>query len=438
MECFVCCEIKAENKFYKCDNKECNFNACIECNKKYLLTSIQEQHCMGCKNVIPYDTFLRVFNKKWVFGKYKNHKENLLIEIEKARFKEDMVEIAIANEIKEIDNIIQQEYRKYRESVRHLEERKREIRKPKNRISYMSNFKCPSEECSGFLDKHFKCGLCNNSTCKSCYIIMENKETHECNEEQVESFKKIKEEAKTCPKCGEFISKINGCDQMFCVQCGTSFSWKTGQIERGVIHNPHAHAFFQNNPQMAEIYRNNVNGNQDGCRTPLPEMIMISDKVIPNKRVGIQSLHRTISEFRVYYRHIYTNKIENDMNNTMNKDYRLKKINKQITDKKFKQMIHMRYKKHNYLKQIAVIIRSTFDIAELMFWEIANSSVDNFKNTDEKTSLELLYESNDLILNSIQNLIDDTNKNISNMTNLFGYLSNIILNQHMRGFPYSL
>jgi hypothetical protein len=436
MECFVCCDEKPENKFYKCDNIECKFNACVDCNKKYLLSSIQEQHCMGCKNVISYDTFLRVFDKSWVFGIYKKHKENLLIEIEKARFKEDIVEIAINNEIKEIDNTIQQEYRKYRESVRHLEERKREIRKPTNRISYMSNFKCPNDECSGFLDKNFKCGLCNECTCKSCYIIMEDKNTHQCNEEQVETFKKIKEDAKTCPKCGEFISKINGCDQMFCVKCGTSFSWKTGKIESGVVHNPHAHAFFQNNPQMAEMYRNNINGNQNGCRMNLPQFLIISDKVIPIKRAGVQSLHRTISEFRNYYRNSYTQKIENDMNNNINKDYRMKKINKQITDKKFKQMIHMRYKKHNYSKHVAVIIRSTFDIAELMFWEIANSSIDNLKSTNDKSNLELLYESNDLILNSIQDLIKETNKNIHDITLLFGYTSQLSLNSNMRGFPY--
>ena len=124
------------------------------------------------------------------------------------------------------------------------------------------------------------------------------------------------------------------------------------------------------------------------------------------------------------------------MNNNINKDYRMKKINKQITDKKFKQMIHMRYKKHNYSKHIAVIIRSTFDIAELMFWEIANSSIDNFKSTNDKSNLELLYESNDLILNSIQDLIKETNKNILDITLLFGYTSQLSLNSNMRGFPY--
>lgn len=435
MDCFVCCEKKPEHKFFKCENKECTFCACIDCNKKYLLSSIQEQHCMGCKNVISYETFLRVFGKTWVFGAYKKHKENLLIEIEKARFKEDMNEIAIINEIKEIDSAIQQEYRKYRESVRHLEDRKREIRKPTNRVSYISNFKCPSEECSGFLDKNFKCGICNQITCKSCYTIMEDKNTHQCNEEQVESFKKIKEESKTCPKCGEFISKINGCDQMFCVQCGTSFSWKTGQIETGVIHNPHAHAFFQNNPQMAEIYRNNVNG-RDGCRTAVPQFIMIREKINPDKRRVIQSLHRTVSEFRDYYRNNYTSKIENDMDNNMNKDYRLRKLRNEITDKRFKAMVHMRYKKHNYSKQIAIIIRSTFDITELMLWEIANSSVDNFTQTEEKSSLELLYDSNNLILESISELIEQTNINIQKIINLFGYTSQLRLNEHMRGFPY--
>jgi hypothetical protein len=61
------------------------------------------------------------------------------------------------------------------------------------------------------------------------------------------TIKMIQKESKPCPNCNEFISKISGCDQMFCVHCGTAFSWKTGQVERGTIHNPHAHQYFQKN-----------------------------------------------------------------------------------------------------------------------------------------------------------------------------------------------
>jgi hypothetical protein len=32
---------------------------------------------------------------------------------------------------------------------------------------------------------------------------------------------------------------VHNCDQMFCVQCHTAFSWERGTIEKGVIHNPH-------------------------------------------------------------------------------------------------------------------------------------------------------------------------------------------------------
>ena len=430
-ECFICCEEKNSSRFFKCENKDCNFNACIECSKKYLLSSIQDEHCMNCKNAINYESFLNQFGKTWVFGKYKTHKENVLIDIEKQRFKEDLAEVAVQNEIAELDAIIAAEFRKYRESIRNLEERRRELRQPKNKTKYISNFQCPSVDCNGFLDKDFKCGLCTKQTCKKCYIQINKDEIHVCDDEQIETFKKIKEDSKTCPSCGEFISKISGCDQMFCVKCGTAFSWKTGQVEKGVVHNPHAHAFFQNNPHLGEIYRNNINGNNgNGCRPHVPQMFSIVHKISHELRTEIQNLHRTVAEFRAYYRNTYTEKIEGNINGTMNKDYRVLFLNKRITETKFKHMIHMRYKRHNFNKQIANLIRSTFDIVELMLWEIADSSEDNFD------SIEKLYNSNTKIYDGIKDLIKQTNTNMEYVVNSFGYRALITLGKNMRGFPY--
>ena len=119
-----------------------------------------------------------------------------------------------------------------------------------------------------------------------------------------------------------------------------------------------------------------------------------------------------------------------DINGTMNKDYRVLFLNKRITERKFKQMIHMRYKRHNFNKQIANLIRSTFDIVELMLWEIADSSENNFD------SIEKLYTSNANIYDGIKDLIKQTNTNLVDVVHSFGYRALITLGNNMRGFPY--
>jgi hypothetical protein len=108
---------------------------------------------------------------------------------------------------------------------------------------------CPQTDCNGFLSQKSVCGICNIHVCSKCRVVkgMTKDEiaTHECKEEDIESVKAILKETKPCPRCGTRIHKIDGCDQMWCPYCqdkygeGTAFSWKTGRIERGRIHNPH-------------------------------------------------------------------------------------------------------------------------------------------------------------------------------------------------------
>lgn len=109
--------------------------------------------------------------------------------------------------------------------------------------------RCPAEGCRGFLSSAYKCGTCECWACVECHVsIGKEKECgHMCDPNTVETAKAIKAETRPCPKCGTRIFKTDGCDQMWCVMegCGTAFSWNTGNIVTGVIHNPHYYEWLR-------------------------------------------------------------------------------------------------------------------------------------------------------------------------------------------------
>jgi len=70
---------------------------------------------------------------------------------------------------------------------------------------------------------------------------------HTCNTDDLATAKLLDSDTKQCPKCATGIFKIEGCDQMWCTQCHTAFSWIFGNIDLKSIHNPHFYEWQRRN-----------------------------------------------------------------------------------------------------------------------------------------------------------------------------------------------
>lgn len=237
--CNICAEVynKVNRKIVKCG--ACEFASCRECVKKYMLGSKEEPICMSCKVAWDRNFLLEQLGKTFMTKEYKEYREELLVEREMGFLQatQPHVEREIRMEkLKEDIAILREKLPKLEKELKELKiygvvDRKKFVRK------------CPNGDCHGFLSSALKCGLCECWACADCREVKgfstEEKELHECNKDIVESVKLLEKDSKPCPKCTSLIFKIEGCDQMYCVECHTAFSWNTLKIESGVIHNPH-------------------------------------------------------------------------------------------------------------------------------------------------------------------------------------------------------
>jgi hypothetical protein len=118
------------------------------------------------------------------------------------------------------------------------------IERPPERAKFVAA--CPSADCRGFLSTQYKCGVCVVQFCSKCREP-KSADGHACDPGLVATIAAIVADSRPCPSCGTAISRVSGCDQMWCTQCRTAFSYQTGQAVKGNIHNPH---YFE---QMAAI-----------------------------------------------------------------------------------------------------------------------------------------------------------------------------------------
>ena len=260
--CQICCNEfnKSTRSPVSCKNLECNVLACKECVRTYLSTQTGDPHCMGCKIAFDDNFIVMNLNRTWCEKDYRQHRKGILLEQQMARMPETVEAAERYNEINTIsekNREINNQISDLRRTIRQLEiERNRnEVRvynlnrhgNPEGKEQEKRKFimACPDEDCRGYLSTGYKCEMCKLFTCSHCLKIIgpdKNNHNHVCNEDDVKTADFIKSTTKPCPGCGERIFKIEGCDQMWCTQCHVAFSWKTGMIDNGVVHNPHFYA----------------------------------------------------------------------------------------------------------------------------------------------------------------------------------------------------
>jgi len=256
-----CCVICTE-KFNKSAHASvccsyCDYTACRVCCETYILsTSVPKCMNTACNKEWSRKFLRENFTSVFLNKKYKSHLEDVLFDRERALLpatqplvEEVIRKEKITSEIKDLDKKIKEltlRRNVLSQSFWHGSSR------PVSEDSKCFHRACPAEACRGYLGKDWTCGLCKNFTCSKCHeLIGEDKDAeHTCDPNNVETAELLKKDSKPCPKCHSLIFKISGCNQMWCTQCHTAFSWTTGAIEQN-IHNPHFYEWQRLNGGLA-------------------------------------------------------------------------------------------------------------------------------------------------------------------------------------------
>lgn len=410
MTCSVCCDTYNLSSRKKINCPYCPYDVCASCSERYLLSSIEHPHCMNCKKEWSRDILLSNFTKKFVTKDYKLHRENVLFEKERSLLPETQPHVEREKKLRRYTDIINDLKTKMvrinvdinrialdpevpssiMRSQNAIEKRKElaclevEVRHYELCHSITLNRQvdtkkafvraCPADGCRGFLSTAWKCGLCEKWSCPDCHEVkgLDKTAPHTCKPECIETARMLAKDSKTCPKCAALIFKIDGCDQMFCTQCTTAFSWRTGKIEAGRIHNPHYYQYLQAHGQLRREPGDVPCGG-------MPNTVVISrlqfcpNPVYSKEEVGVLALvHRLHghNEFVILPR--FADNIDD------NRDLRIRYMIGDFDDENFKRRLQQREKAREKKRDVRSVIEMYQAVVLDIFQKIANDTRTNY------------------------------------------------------------
>ena len=388
-DCDVCCS--SNYYFVKCCY--CEAEACQKCYETYILDQFEDK-CMFCSKTWTFEFMQTHFRSAYMEKAYKDKKKQLLFEREKAllpqtqdemqqkkreqerfhRYKRALLRLKIATDrlkyLNKVKNRTPEEDNEVEDLLHILTIRRKEVsdfhateeKKEEKEEKKLPTYPCSVADCRGFLaydgKKKLVCGMCNSVHCNKCRC--EEEKEHKCDPNTLETIKLMDKDTRPCPNCSVPIYKTEGCDQMWCTKCHTPFSWKTGKIETGHIHNPHYWQYLQSSGKDLDAVRNM----QAGVRNRLYRDYSY-DHMAAFVNVNVTELFSMFTHLR--YVELPRFVPSND-----NKDLRIKYLQKETTDKNFLMTLYRREKKFKFDTEITQILTMYLDTVHELISEVFN------------------------------------------------------------------
>lgn len=432
MSCQICCQNFTTDRRKEIQCSECKETYCLECFQNYLLKSEEfNTKCLLCDKKYNYLEIISItgnkaFSKK-VLEKF-TIKDMMLEESKLAETQWNAKARKEYNEIMEEGKKVKEIIKKARYQINFLQnqqdlriyEHYRKYSKEnsdKNEYTFIKN--CSHESCKGQLSTSWQCGLCSKYTCSKCHGPKERykDDSHVCDENVVKNIEAVKKESRPCPKCGTAISKIDGCDQMWCVSCHATFSWKTGMLINGYIHNPEYFRYMrENNIDIARNPDDVVGANGPECLNI--QTIFRNFRYNKSKYDYLPGvLINSISEIFRFTLHLnyeinVLNEIIDQENTRVNLrvNFLLNVIDKENWHKRLKKVIKKEYYNRERVNIINTLKNISIDIVNNIVYIINNEI-----KTKEEKYIECTKQ-----INAFVEWLDRQNGQLINCSELFG------------------